>query len=111
VFKTVGVVSRVDKKHAVELAAKIVGALEAKKLMVKLEPKLAKHLNRPSFATPLEKMKTDLMITIGGDGTILRTCLQLPKPEPPILAVNMGARGFLAEVPPKETLKALDQTL
>lgn len=110
-FKTVGIVSRVDKKHAVELAAKIVGALEAKKLGVKLELKLAKHLNRPNFAAPLEKMKTDLIITIGGDGTILRTCLQLPKPEPPILAVNMGARGFLAEVPPKEALKALDQTL
>jgi len=111
VFKTVGVVSRVDKKQALQLAARIVSALEAKKLGVKLEPKLAKQLNKPNLATTVEKMKTDLIVTIGGDGTILRTCLQLPKPEPPILAVNMGARGFLAEVAPKDALKTLDLTL
>jgi len=111
VFKTVGVVSRVDKRQALELAARIVSALEAKKLGVKLEPKLAKQLNKPNLATTVEKMKTDLIVTIGGDGTILRTCLQLPKPEPLILAVNMGARGFLAEVAPKDALKTLDLTL
>lgn len=110
-FKTVGVVSRVDKKQALQLAARIVSALEAKKLGVKLEPKLAKQLNKPNLATTVEKMKTDLIVTIGGDGTILRTCLQLPKPEPLILAVNMGARGFLAEVAPKDALKTLDLTL
>lgn len=110
-FKTVGVISRVDKKQALELAAKIVDVLDAKKLGVRLEPKLAKQLNKPNLATTVEKMKTDLIVTIGGDGTILRTCLQLLKPEPPILAVNMGARGFLAEVAPKDAMKALDLTL
>jgi len=111
VFKTVGVVSRVDRKQAVQLAAKIVSTLETRKLRIKLEPKLAKNIQKSDFATPLEKMKTDLIVTIGGDGTILRTCLRLSKPEPPILAINMGARGFLAEVPPSDALKALDQTL
>jgi NAD+ kinase len=111
VFKTVGVIGRVDRKQAVELAAKIVHSLEAKRVSVKLEPNLAKHLRRSELATHLGKMETDLVVTIGGDGTILRTCLQLPKPEPPILAVNMGARGFLAEVAPSESLRALDRTL
>jgi NAD+ kinase len=111
VFKTAGVIGRVDRKQAVELAAKIVHSLEAKRVSVKLEPNLAKHLRRLELATHLSKMETDLVVTIGGDGTILRTCLQLPKPEPPILAVNMGARGFLAEVTPSECLRALDRTL
>lgn len=109
-FKTAGIVGRVDRKQAVELAAKIVHSLEAKKISVRLEPNLAKHLQRPDLATHVGKMTTDLVVTIGGDGTILRTCLQLPKPEPPILAVNMGARGFLAEVAPSESLRALDRT-
>jgi len=111
VFKTVGVVSRVDRKQALQLAAKIASTLETQKLRIKLEPKLAKHIQKSDYATPLERMKTDLIVTIGGDGTILRTCLQLPKPEPPILAINMGARGFLAEVAPADALKALDRTL
>jgi NAD+ kinase len=111
VFKTVGVVSRLDRKQATQLANKIVDALKAKKLEVKLEPSLARHLQKPDSATPLEKMRTDFVIAIGGDGTILRTCLKLAKPEPPILAINMGARGFLTEVAPQDALRAINQTL
>ena len=51
------------------------------------------------------------MITIGGDGTILRACINLPKPEPPILAVDMGVRGFLTEVDPKYACEAVDKIL
>jgi len=111
VFRTVGVVSRLDRKKALQLADEVVDALTGKKLDVKLEPSLAKQLRRQDLTTPLGKMKTDLVVAIGGDGTILRTCLKLPKPEPPILAVNMGVRGFLTEVAPQDALKALDQTL
>jgi NAD+ kinase len=111
VFKTVGVVSRLDRKKALQLADRVVDALRAKKLEVKLESSLAKQLQRQDLAAPLGKMKTDLVVAIGGDGTILRTCLKLPKPEPPILAINMGVRGFLTEVAPQEALKAIDQTL
>ena len=60
---------------------------------------------------PLSKMKTDFLITIGGDGTILRTCIGLAKPEPPILAINMGLRGFLTEVEPKNAFEAVDKIL
>jgi NAD+ kinase len=111
VFKTVGVVCRLDRKKALQLADRVVDSLQAKKLDVKLEHNLAKQLRKQDLATPLGKMKTDLVIIMGGDGTILRTCLKLPKPEPPILAVNLGVRGFLTEVAPQDTLKAIDQTL
>ena len=104
-------VSRIDRRGALQLTAKLLEHLEAKGLKVKLEPKLAKHINKPNLAVALEKMRTDLIITVGGDGTILWTCLGLPKPEPPILAINMGVRGFLAEVPPKEGLSAVDKAL
>jgi len=56
-------------------------------------------------------MKTDFIITIGGDGTILRTSIAIPKPEPPILAINMGVRGFLTEVQPKEACAAVEKCL
>ena len=110
-FKTVGVISKLERKQALQLANKITNTLLAKKLQVRLETSLARHLGKPELATPLEKMKTDLIVTIGGDGTILRTCLKLPKPEPPILAINMGSRGFLTEVAPRDALPALDRAL
>jgi len=111
VAKKVGIVSRLDRKKALQLVAKMVAHLEAKGLSVMLDPRLTKHIKRLDLSTPMEKMRADLVITIGGDGTILRTCLQLPKPEPSILAINMGVRGFLAEVPPKDALKAVDRFL
>ncbi len=110
-FNTVGVVARADSKEAIRFATKLVDHLKEKDLSVFLEPKFAELTKKTDASLPLEKMKTDLIITIGGDGTILRTCLLLPKPQPPILAINMGVRGFLAEVTPKEGLEAVDQCL
>jgi NAD+ kinase len=110
-FNAVGIVARVDLKEALRFATKLIAHLEEKGLSVFLEPKLAERTKKTDAALPLEKMKTDLIITIGGDGTILRTCLLIPKPEPPILAINMGVRGFLAEATPKEGLEAVDRCL
>jgi len=107
----VGIVSRVDQKKALILVDKMIRHLEAKGMSVMLDPRLTKHIKRLNLSTPLEKMRADLVITIGGDGTILRTCLQLPKPEPPILAINMGVRGFLAEVRPEDASKAVNRFL
>jgi len=107
----VGVVARVDRKEALKFVTKLMALLEEKGLSVFLEPKLAERIKKMEAALPLEKMKTDLIITVGGDGTILRTCLLIPKPEPPILAINMGVRGFLAEVTPKEGLDAVERCL
>ncbi|MBE7045995.1 MAG: NAD(+)/NADH kinase [Ruminococcaceae bacterium] len=42
--------------------------------------------------------RADIMIVIGGDGTILRFCRFLCKKETPVLGINMGRLGFLAEV-------------
>jgi len=110
-FNTVGIVARVDRKEALKFVMKLIALLEEKGLSVFFEPNLAERIKKMEIALPLEKMRTDLIITVGGDGTILRTCLLIPKPEPPILAINMGVRGFLAEVTPKEGLDAVKQCL
>ena len=54
--------------------------------------------------------KADVIITVGGDGTILRAIRRL-KPPLKILGVNMGSMGFLCEVEPKEVTEALDKLL
>jgi len=109
--KKVGIVARTDREEAISAAAQIVDRFETEKFQVLLEPILAERMNRHSSSTPLEKMKTDLIVTIGGDGTILRTCLRIPKPEPPILAVDMGVRGFLTEVTPDRAIEAVEKYL
>lgn len=110
-FKSVGLVVRFDRKNALKLADDLAKHLEAKGLVVYVEDTLAEKMSIKQEAIPIEAMKTDFIITIGGDGTILRACLSIPKPEPPILAINMGVRGFLTEVDPKQALAAVDKCL
>ncbi len=110
-FKSVGLVARFDRKIAIKLAEDLAKYSREKRLEVYVEDTLAEKMSIKEKSAPLEKMKTDFIITIGGDGTILRTCVSIPKPEPPILAINMGVRGFLTEVEPKQAFTAVDKCL
>lgn len=110
-LKSVGLVARYDKKPALKLAADLANYLESKGLKVLLEDSLAGKVNAKGETVPLSQMNVDFVITIGGDGTIFRTCITLPNPQPPILAVNMGVRGFLTEIEPKEAHSALEKCL
>jgi len=107
-LKTVGIVARTDRKEALDLASQLVERFRLEGFRILLEPSLADRIGQSDVSMPLENMRIDLIVTIGGDGTILRTCLRIPKPEPPILAIDMGVRGFLTEVPPEKALESVE---
>lgn len=52
---------------------------------------------------------TDLVITFGGDGTLLKTARHVSRKKVLILGVNMGNVGFLTECPPDKLLECLDK--
>jgi NAD+ kinase len=52
--------------------------------------------------------RSDLMVSLGGDGTMLRAMRLSSGPRPPVLGVNVGKLGFLAEVDPPEVADALE---
>ncbi|MGC8998598.1 MAG: NAD(+)/NADH kinase [Candidatus Bathyarchaeia archaeon] len=110
-FKSVGIVARYDKRKAIKLAENLAAHIGKKGLEVYIEETLKGKVKVGGDFRQLEEMRTDLIITVGGDGTILRTCVAIPKPEPPILAINMGVRGFLTEVAPKEAYTAIERCL
>src|SRR3989337_218029 len=110
-FKSVGLVARYDNRQALKLAEELSEYLRSKKLDVYVEDTLRGKIDVQAEFIPLKNMKTDFLITMGGAGTILRPCIAAPNPEPPILAVNMGVRGFLTEVEPKEACAAVEKCL
>lgn len=71
-----------------------------------VESRAAKALKMSGVQLP--NMKADVIITIGGDGTILRV---LQGTDSPILGVNAGVLGFLTEVHPSDLKKAIRRIL
>jgi NAD+ kinase len=110
-FKSVGLVARFDQKPALELTEEIVEFLAKKGLNVLIEDSLEGKVACKQKFVPLSEMNTDFIITIGGDGTILRTAINIPKPDTPILTINRGVRGFLTEVEPQNAYSAIERTL
>ncbi len=107
-----GVVARLDVEEAVELAGKIVEFLLEKNVETLLDSELASKLNKyKNIASDLKDMDVDMVIAVGGDGTVLRTQGFINKKKIPLFGINMGAVGFLTEIDPEETLTALEQVL
>jgi NAD+ kinase len=55
--------------------------------------------------------KADLIISLGGDGTLLNIAPLVERPDVPILGVNLGGLGFITEVAVDELESALAKTL
>ncbi len=110
-FKSVGIVARLDHKDALKMAEDINRALLSKGFEVVLESDLAEAIGKGARSEKISEMRADFIIVIGGDGTILKTCLLIPRPETPILSINMGRRGFLAEVAPKDAVASIERCI
>jgi NAD+ kinase len=109
-IKKIGVVSRCDKPGAVEIAKNIIKHL-SEKLEVFVDPGTASELGIEGI--PVGQMRqqgVEIVITIGGDGTVLRTVQHMDDPLP-ILTVNMGTVGFLVDVDAEDAIQTIDSLL
>jgi len=104
-----GLISRMDLREALEVARRTLSHLESRGIETLVEEETADALGVE--ATPLGEMDVDILIVVGGDGTILRAAMGLRNPSTPILGVDMGRKGFLAEVRPEEVEEAIERIL
>jgi NAD+ kinase len=108
---TVALVPHRLRPQAAELAQEAVTWLEARGHEVRVpdedvvDPALAGH------GWPGEKLVRglDLAVSLGGDGTIIRTIDLLSGSGVPVLGVNVGQLGYLTEVEPEDLWTALDR--
>lgn len=59
------------------------------------------------FKVDLSNVEADFAIVLGGDGSILRAVRQMGYRQVPILGVNLGKLGFLADLSPQEVVDTL----
>ena len=95
----VAIVSKFGSKISEDAAKMIAKKLIAKKIKVyTIEPVSVPGAEKVESLEELSKIKLDLAVTLGGDGTTLRTFRNL-RNETPILTINVGGnRGILSEI-------------
>ena len=106
--KVVGVFAKRDSVEILKAAGKICSTIQRHGLSVIPDETLARNSGMPD-GTPLKKLHVDLLVTVGGDGTVLKATHEIANPETPILAVNMGRRGYLTQVQPADFENALSR--
>ncbi|HUV01963.1 MAG TPA: NAD(+)/NADH kinase [Desulfobacteria bacterium] len=104
--KRVGIVCK-GRDEDITVLNKLIESIEDRVDIV-LDESTANKLQ--THGMKLNEMSVDLLICIGGDGTILRALHALQTPTP-MLGINMGAIGFLAEVQPEESVSTLTRLL
>ncbi len=75
------------------------------------DPEAAAVLGGDGTPRPALAKAVDLLIVLGGDGTLLAVAREAGALTVPILGVNLGALGFLAEFTPAELDEVLDTVL
>ncbi|MCC7551022.1 MAG: NAD(+) kinase [Methanobacterium sp.] len=107
-----GLVARNDINEAVELAGKLADFLTERNVDIILDAPLARELDRyQDKGCELEDMDADLVVAVGGDGTILRTQSFISHKKIPLIGINMGTVGFLTEIDPENAFSALEEIL
>lgn len=99
-MKKIAVVAKKDSKDIPEAGRRVCETIRKHGFQVIPEETFA-HLAKLSGGRPLSKIKADLIVTLGGDGTVLKVAREVRSQDAPILGVNMGKRGYLTETDPE----------
>jgi NAD+ kinase len=113
-MKKIAIVSKPAKRELEKLVPELVQWLQKRGYEVIADPDTALFLSRCTTVqrSEIAACNPDLVIVLGGDGTLLAAARAVAKVNIPILAVNLGSLGFLTEVPVTElwaTFEAVEQ--
>lgn len=99
-IERVGMLWNPSKPTGVEVARRACEIFENNDLSIVLEPQLAAVLNLHGYSGD-DFSDCDLLVVLGGDGTLLSTLSTAIPDDIPMLGINLGRLGFLSEVEPE----------
>jgi len=110
-FKTVGIFGRVNTPGILETLKTLIGYLQKLGQPLVVEAETAAALNDPTLpqATRQELSKRcNLVLVVGGDGSLLHAAHMVINDEIPVVGINRGRLGFLTDILPSELDKIKD---
>ena len=99
-----------QKNQSLNLAAEIVKFLQSQSVTVVAEDEKAKAIGAGSIRS-VDPKEIRFLISMGGDGTILRLMRRYAHLNAPILGINLGHLGFMADVPVADLYPSLSDLL
>jgi NAD+ kinase len=106
-----GIVPHPTRARAHDLAKRIIAWADARGVTISVPEPEATAANLDAYAVTAESFPDalDAAVSIGGDGTMLRTVDLVARSGVPVLGVNAGQLGYLTEVEPDDVEAALDR--
>lgn len=109
-MKTVGLIPRLGREEAAQLAREMARWLEQRGCAAYVEEE-AGVAGAPSMKGAELAVRSDLLVVLGGDGTLIHAAGLCDRREVPILGVNMGTLGFLTEIARDSAFPMLEKAL
>jgi NAD+ kinase len=110
-IRSVGLVIKRGVDAALEAGRKLSAFLGCRGLEVLAEPEVAAALGALPSAAPELVRRADLIVVLGGDGTLLSVARLVGPRETPILGINLGGLGFLTQARIAEAQDAVARIL
>lgn len=111
-IRTVGVISKPDAREARTLVPALLTWLEARSFALRVDAVTAAYAGRTD-GLPRDDVPhgCQLIVVLGGDGTLLSAARAIGSSETPLLAVNLGGLGFLTAITTDELFPELERAL
>ena len=112
-FRNIGIISRPRRSNLSEVVPPLLSWLEDRGIHVAYDQETASSLAEPSEGRSREQVAaaSDLLLVLGGDGTLLAAARVAAPRGIPILPINMGSLGFLTSFMLEELYPALEDIL
>jgi NAD+ kinase len=112
-IKRVGVISKPKKAEVREIVPGLLQWLRERSIETFIDKETGAIMDTKEHCLTRNNMpdRVDLLIVLGGDGTLLATARALNRKPVPILAVNLGGLGFLTAVTREELYPTLEMVL
>jgi NAD+ kinase len=118
-FSTIGLIGHLNNERAVYSIKRLIRFFRQRNKAFVLEAETAALITDATLVSAAQQimdMETlgqvcDLVIVVGGDGSLLRGARALAKYDVPLLGVNRGRLGFLTDITPEDIENKLDEVL
>ncbi|MDT8281320.1 MAG: NAD(+) kinase [Gammaproteobacteria bacterium] len=113
-FNTIGIITKPEAESVRQTLQSLFDFLETKNCEIILDDHIPDTISYGDFKTvSREQMgqRCDLVIIVGGDGTILYAARSLVHADVPLLGINVGRLGFLADISPDDIETSLTEIL